>query len=191
MPTCEYIHFSFPISFSPILSPNLCLDLSSRLVTCHFYLTPRPRFKRSDRTQFPRSIFGLNTLTGLHWSAGQIYSVEFPLCLSATLAPSYAPNSPLAELPRAASSRQPHLRVEMEAEIEITLLVWGLGALIFRRGLSRTDIRVSLPFRGGSFLDHRCVILHISGNRRGSIFGIIIRDMKNKIPRQCANFDLS
>lgn len=82
MPTCEYIHFSFPISFSPILSPNLCLDLSSRLVTCHFYLTPRPRFKRSDRTQFPRSIFGLNTLTGLHWSAGQIYSVEFPLCLS-------------------------------------------------------------------------------------------------------------
>lgn len=193
MPTCEYIHFSFPISFSPILSPNLCLDLSSRLVTCHFYLTPRPRFKRSDRTQFPRSIFGLNTLTGLHWSAGQIYSVEFPLCLSllrdtGSLLCSQLPSGGAAAR---CFFRQPHLRVEMEAEIEITLLVWGLGALIFRRGLSRTDIRVSLPFRGGSFLDHRCVILHISGNRRGSIFEIIIRDMKNKIPRQCANFDLS
>lgn len=148
MLTCEYIHFSFPISFFPMLSPNLCLDLSSRLVTCHFYLTPRPRFKWSDRTQFPRSIFGLNTLTGLHWSAGQIYSVEFPLCLSllrdtGSLLCSQLPSGGATVLLPGNL-----LRVEMEAEIEITLLVWGLDALIFCRGLSRTDIRVSLPFRG-------------------------------------------
>lgn len=75
-------------------------------------------------------------------------NIQFPLCLSllrdtGSLLCSQLPSGGATVLLPGNL-----LRVEMEAEIEITLLVWGLDALIFRRGLSRTDIRVSLPFRG-------------------------------------------
>lgn len=138
-------HLSLPRSISQSLSRSL---LSSRYMPLLSYSSAKIQAKRQNpistihirlkhingpalerRANIQRRVSSLSLLATRHW---------LPLMLPTPLWRSYHELLLPGNL----------LRVEMEAEIEITLLVWGLGALIFRRGLSRTDIRVSLPFRG-------------------------------------------